>query len=107
MKPELYQEIALTQDWEEFNLHRGDMATLIDYVPSPTGGEEGAILEVFNGGEMRSPLSQFQFLVLRLYRLMICCPLGESGIGSGFYEGVGLVICGGRTTEVVTTNGGE
>jgi hypothetical protein len=28
MKPELYQEIALTQDWEEFNLHRGDIAVL-------------------------------------------------------------------------------
>ncbi len=23
MKPELYQDIALTQDWEEFNRHRG------------------------------------------------------------------------------------
>lgn len=48
MRPELYQEIALKQDWEEFNLHRGDIATLIDYVPSPTGEEDGAILEVFN-----------------------------------------------------------
>ncbi|WP_254565613.1 DUF4926 domain-containing protein [Oscillatoria sp. HE19RPO] len=48
MKPELYQEIALKQDCLEFNLQRGDIATLIDYVPSPTGGEEGAILEVFN-----------------------------------------------------------
>ncbi|AFY85413.1 DUF4926 domain-containing protein [Oscillatoria acuminata] len=48
MKPELYQEIVLKEDWEEFNLHRGDIATLIDFVPSPTGGEDGAILEVFN-----------------------------------------------------------
>lgn len=48
MKLELYQEIALKQDCPQFNLHRGDIATLIDYVPSPTGGEEGAILEVFN-----------------------------------------------------------
>ena len=42
------QEIALNQDFPEFNLYRGDIATLIDYVPSTTGDEEGAILEVFN-----------------------------------------------------------
>jgi len=48
MKLELYQEIALNRDLPECNLHRGDIATLIDYVSHPTGGEEGAILEVFN-----------------------------------------------------------
>ena len=30
------------------NLYKGDIATLINYVPHPEGGEEGAILEVFN-----------------------------------------------------------
>lgn len=48
MKPELYQEIALNRDFPEYNLHRGDIATLIDYVPHPTGNEEGAVLEIFN-----------------------------------------------------------
>lgn len=48
MKQTLYQEIALNRDFPEYNLHRGDMATLIDYVPHPEGGEEGAVLEVFN-----------------------------------------------------------
>lgn len=48
MKLELYQEIALNRDFLEYNLHRGDVATLIDYVPHPSGGEEGAVLEVFN-----------------------------------------------------------
>ncbi|NES97614.1 MAG: DUF4926 domain-containing protein [Desertifilum sp. SIO1I2] len=48
MKPELYQEIALNRDFPEYNLHQGDIATLIDYVPHPTGQEEGAILEIFN-----------------------------------------------------------
>jgi hypothetical protein len=48
MKPELYQEIALNRDFLEYNLHRGDVATLIDYVPHPTGNEEGAVLEIFN-----------------------------------------------------------
>jgi hypothetical protein len=71
MKPELYQEIALTQDWAEFNLHRGDIATLIDYVPSPTGGEDGAILEVFNGGGeaifvVTVPVSRLECLGVRL-----------------------------------------
>lgn len=48
MKLELYQEIALNRDVLEYNLHRGDIATLIDYVLHPTDGEAGAVLEVFN-----------------------------------------------------------
>lgn len=48
MKLELYQEIALNRDFLEYNLYRGDIATLIDYVPHPLGGEEGAVLEIFN-----------------------------------------------------------
>ena len=48
MKINLYQEIALNRDFPEHNLHQGDVATLIDYVPHPANGEEGAILEVFN-----------------------------------------------------------
>ena len=48
MKLELFQEIALNRDFPDYNLHKGDMATLIDYVPHPEQGEEGAILEVFN-----------------------------------------------------------
>ena len=48
MKPTLYQEIALNRNFPEQNLCKGDVATLIDYVPHPEGGEEGAILEVFN-----------------------------------------------------------
>lgn len=48
MKLELYQTIALNRDLPEINLHQGDIALLIDYVPHPTDGEEGAILEIFN-----------------------------------------------------------
>jgi hypothetical protein len=48
MKIDLYQEIALKRDFPEYNLHQGDIATLIDYVSHPANGEEGAILEVFN-----------------------------------------------------------
>ena len=44
----LYQEVALSRDVEEHNLRKGDVATLIDHVPHPEGGEDGCILEVFN-----------------------------------------------------------
>jgi len=48
MKPELYTQVALTRDLPQHRLMRGDIATVIDYVPHPSGGEEGCILEVFN-----------------------------------------------------------
>ena len=48
MKPKLYQEVAITRDISSENLKAGDVAMLIDYVRHPNGGEEGAILEVFN-----------------------------------------------------------
>ena len=48
MKPELYQQIALTRDVPEAGLRHGDLAMLVDYVPHPRGGEEGAVLEIFN-----------------------------------------------------------
>lgn len=48
MKPELYHEVALTRDIVEEGLYAGDVATLLDYVPHPGGGEEGAVLEIFN-----------------------------------------------------------
>ena len=48
MKPELYKEVALTRDIPTEKLKKGDVAVLVDYVPHPTGGEEGAILEIFN-----------------------------------------------------------
>lgn len=45
---ELYQEIALARDIPDENLRSGDVAVLIDFAPNPFGGEEGAILEIFN-----------------------------------------------------------
>jgi hypothetical protein len=48
MKPELYQEVALTREFPQHNLHKGDIVTLIDYIPHPQHGEEGGILEIFN-----------------------------------------------------------
>jgi len=48
MNLELYQEVALTRNFPEYQLQQGDLATVIDFVPHPTGGETGCVLEVFN-----------------------------------------------------------
>lgn len=48
MNFELYQRVALNRDLEEYQLKKGDVATLIDFVPHPSNGEQGCILEVFN-----------------------------------------------------------
>lgn len=47
-KPKLYQRVLLKQDLPEENLVAGDLAWLVDYVPHPAGGEDGAVLELFN-----------------------------------------------------------
>ncbi|MCG6137393.1 MAG: DUF4926 domain-containing protein [Nostoc sp. LLA-1] len=48
MNFELYQRVALNRDLEEYQLKKGDVATLIDFVPHPSNGEQGCVLEVFN-----------------------------------------------------------
>ncbi|MCC6803093.1 MAG: DUF4926 domain-containing protein [Anaerolineae bacterium] len=48
MKIDLYEQVALNQDLPDYGLRRGDVATLVEYVPHPKNGEEGCILEVFN-----------------------------------------------------------
>ncbi len=48
MKPELYSRVVVARDIPAENLRRGDVATVIEYLEHPHGGEEGAILEVFN-----------------------------------------------------------
>ncbi len=48
MKPELYQEVALNRTIPSVRLNKGDVAVVIDYLPHPSGGEEGAVLELFN-----------------------------------------------------------
>jgi hypothetical protein len=48
MKLELYQEVALSRDIPEHQLKQGDIATLVDFVPHPEGGETGCVLEVSN-----------------------------------------------------------
>ena len=47
-KPRLYEEVALTRDMPDEELKKGDVAVVVDYLSHPSGGTEGAILEVFN-----------------------------------------------------------
>jgi hypothetical protein len=48
MKPQFYDRVALTRDIPEHGLKRGDVATLVDVAPHPTGGPEGLVLEIAN-----------------------------------------------------------
>lgn len=45
---ELYQRVVLRQDLPDQRLQRGDIVTLVDFVPHPEGGECGCVAEVFN-----------------------------------------------------------
>ncbi len=47
---ELYQRVALTQDFPQYRLQAGDVATLVDYAPAPahSPNNPGYILEIFN-----------------------------------------------------------
>lgn len=46
--PRIYDRVAIARNLDEQNLKAGDVATLVDFVPHPDGGEPGAVLEVFN-----------------------------------------------------------
>lgn len=48
MKFPLYEQVALAVDLPKHNLKKGDVATLVEIVPHPAGGENGCVLEVFN-----------------------------------------------------------
>jgi hypothetical protein len=45
---DLYQRVSLNCDFPEHHLKKGDVATLIDYVPHPGNGEQGRVLEIFS-----------------------------------------------------------
>ena len=50
MKIKLYQRVALTKDLPEYDLHKGDVAVVVEHLPATaaTQGEDGYALEVFN-----------------------------------------------------------
>ena len=49
-KIKLYQRVALTRDFPEHNLYKGDVAVVVEHLPgtAASGGEDGYALEVFN-----------------------------------------------------------
>ncbi|WP_445636707.1 DUF4926 domain-containing protein [Nostoc sp. DSM 114161] len=44
----LFSKVALTQDLPEYNLKRGDIATIVEHYPMPEGEEDGYSLEGFD-----------------------------------------------------------
>jgi hypothetical protein len=48
MNIEMFKEVALRCDVPEHKLRAGDVGTVVEILPHPTGGPRGVILEVFN-----------------------------------------------------------
>ena len=48
MNIRLYDRVAIRRPVPEHGLRAGDVATLVDLVEHPSGGEGGYVLEVFN-----------------------------------------------------------
>jgi hypothetical protein len=44
----LFSQVALAQDLPEYNLKRGNVATIVEYYPMPEGEEDGYSLEGFD-----------------------------------------------------------
>ena len=48
MPLELYDRVALKIAFPHHDVRPGDVATLVDFVPHPSGGPRGCVLEFFN-----------------------------------------------------------
>ena len=46
MKPKLFEEVIINRDFPEYDIAKGDVAILNDFVTAPTG-EEGCVLEIY------------------------------------------------------------
>jgi hypothetical protein len=46
MKPKLFEEVIINRDFPEYNIAKGDIAILNDFVTDPLG-EEGCVLEIY------------------------------------------------------------
>lgn len=49
--PVLYQKVVLLRDVPRENLRKGDRALYIHELPGVNGGEDGAILELYNSAK--------------------------------------------------------
>ncbi|MEO1404660.1 MAG: DUF4926 domain-containing protein [Cyanobacteria bacterium J06635_1] len=81
MNFKLYQEVALAVDLPDHGLKVGDVATLVDFVPHPTGGEEGCVLEIFDAlGESIAVVSVAKSAIqpLKAGEILSIRPLAEA-----------------------------
>ena len=81
MKPRLYERVALSGDFPEHDLRRGDVATLVDFVSHPSGGERGCVVEVFNaiGESIKTVvIPESSLAALRADEIMSVRPLASS-----------------------------
>jgi hypothetical protein len=46
MKPNLFEEVIINLDFPEYNIAKGDIAILNDFVTDPLG-EQGCVLEIY------------------------------------------------------------
>ncbi|WP_309727858.1 DUF4926 domain-containing protein [Chamaesiphon sp. OTE_75_metabat_556] len=46
MKPKLFEEVIINRDFPEYNIAKGDIAILNDFVTDPAG-VEGCVLEIY------------------------------------------------------------
>ena len=46
MKPKLFEEVIINRDFPEYNIAKGDIAILNDFV-TDLAGEEGCVLEIY------------------------------------------------------------
>jgi hypothetical protein len=46
MKPKLFEEVMINRDFPEYNIAKGDIAILNDFVTDPLG-EKGCVLEIY------------------------------------------------------------
>jgi hypothetical protein len=44
----LFEQVALKQAVPDYRLLAGDLATIVEFVRHPSGGEDGCVLEVFS-----------------------------------------------------------
>ena len=48
MKPKLYQPVKINRDDPTQGISAGDEGALLDWLEAPTGGEKGAVVELYD-----------------------------------------------------------
>ncbi|ASC71680.1 hypothetical protein XM38_026340 [Halomicronema hongdechloris C2206] len=64
----LFTQVALTEDLPEHHLKRGDMATIVEHYPMPTGEEDGYSLEGFDVPNITVEVSASQIMPIKQWQ---------------------------------------